>query len=65
MEIKIKLLNDKRYKDCDTFDAAIDRWQNKGWQLADVVQDFENHGYDAVAILWKPIDSAISEGKNE
>ena len=53
MEIKIKLLNDKRYKDYDAFDAAIDRWQEKGWNLVDVVQDIINHGDDAVAILWK------------
>ena len=53
MEIKIKLLNDKRYKNSDTFDTAIERWKEKGWQLADVAQDIKNHGDDAVAILWK------------
>lgn len=54
MEIKVKLLNIKRYKNDDTFEAAIDRWQEKGWILADVAQDFINHGDDAVAILWRP-----------
>ena len=53
MEIKIKLLNSERYKDSDTFDAAIDRWHEKGWKLADVAQDLD-HGDDAVAILWRP-----------
>ena len=55
MEIEIKLLNDKRYKDYDTFEAAIERWQGKGWVLADVAQDIENHFDDAVAILWRSI----------
>lgn len=54
MEIKIKLLNDKRYKNDDTFEAAIERWQEKGWHLADVAQDWPDHNSDAVAILWKP-----------
>lgn len=54
MDIKIKLLNDKRYKDDDSFNVAIDRWQEKGWHLAEVAQDIENNNYDAVAILWMP-----------
>jgi hypothetical protein len=54
MEIKIKLLNDKRYKSGDTFDAAIERWQEKDWNLAEVAQDIPAHGDDAVAILWRP-----------
>lgn len=58
MKIKTKLLDDKRYKNSDTFEAAIERWLEKGWRLADVVQDIEHHGDDAVAILWKPVDSA-------
>ena len=53
MGIEIKLLNDKRYKNEEAFDAAIDRWQEKGWILADVAQDIGNYNYDAVAILWK------------
>ncbi|MDD5591571.1 MAG: hypothetical protein PHY18_06600 [Dehalococcoidales bacterium] len=53
MKVKIKLLNDKNYKNGDTFDTAIVRWQEKGWALADVAEDLE-HGDDAVAILWKP-----------
>lgn len=57
MEIKIKLLNDKKYKDDALFDAAIKRWEEKGWRLADVAQDIPNHGCDAVAILWMPINS--------
>ena len=52
MDIKVKLLNDKRYKNADTFEAAIERWVEKGWQLADVAQDMVHHGDDAVAILW-------------
>lgn len=53
MDIQVKLLNDNRYKDFEHFDAAIERWEEKGWHLADVAQDLENHGDDAVAIIWK------------
>ena len=56
MKIKVRLLYDGKYKDGDAFDAAIDRWRGKGWRLADVVQDLLNHGDDAVAILWMPIN---------
>lgn len=56
MNIKIKLLLDSRYKNSDTFDAAIERWQERGWRLADVAQDFPNHGDEAVAILWRPFE---------
>ena len=65
MEIKVKLLNDKRYKDYDTFEAAIERWQEKGWVLADVAQDIENHFDDAVAILWRSIIKHQSERISE
>lgn len=60
MEIKVKLLNSNKYKDDDNFQAAIDRWKQKGWELADVAQDLVNHGDDAVAILWMPITSKYS-----
>jgi len=54
MRIKIKLLYNDRYKDDDAFDTAIERWKEKGWELADVAQDIKNHGCDAVGILWRP-----------
>lgn len=54
MNIKIKLLNSKRYKDADSFDNAIDRWILRGWQFATVAQDIKKYGDDAVAILWRP-----------
>ena len=57
MDIKVKVLNSKRYKNSDTFESAIDRWLVKGWRLADVAQDIANHGDDAVAILWMPVES--------
>ena len=63
MEIIVKLLNDKRYKDADTFNDAIERWQGKGWRLADVAQDIMGHGCDAVAILWKPKGEVIKESE--
>ena len=53
IRIKIKVLYSDRYKDEDTFDAAIERWQEKGWHLADVAQDFEHCGDAAGAILWR------------
>jgi len=62
MEIIVKLLNDKRYRDADTFDAAIERWQGKGWRLADVAQDIV-HNDDAVAILWRPKGEVIKESE--
>lgn len=52
MEIKVKLLNSGRYKNDETFDAAIERWQEKGWKLADVAQDGSDNYEGAVAILW-------------
>ena len=54
MNIKVKLLNSKRYKNYETMDAAIARWQEKGWRIADVAQDIKEYGDDAVAILWMP-----------
>jgi len=57
MDIKIKLLQVYRYKNDETFGAAIERWQGKGWHLADIAQDIVNHGDDAVAILWMPTTS--------
>lgn len=54
MDIKIKLLNDYKYKNYNAFDTAIERWKEKGWRLAEVAQDIVNHGDDAVAILWMP-----------
>lgn len=56
MRIKIKVLYDDKYKDDDAFNAAIERWQGKGWILADVAQDIIGHGYDSAAILWMPTD---------
>lgn len=56
MKIKIKLLNDKRYKNDETFEAAIERWAEKGWHFAAVAQDFKKYGNDAVAILWRPTE---------
>lgn len=55
MRIKIKILYDDKYKDDDAFGAAIERFQKKGWILADIAQDIQNHGDDAVAILWMPL----------
>jgi hypothetical protein len=54
VKIEIKLLNNKSYKNDDNFNDAIERWQDKGWILADVAQDIKSHGFDAVAILWRP-----------
>lgn len=62
MRIKIKILYDDKYKDANHFDAAIDRWQEKGWYLADVAQDYPEHGDDAAAILWKPIQGRRGDG---
>ncbi len=59
MEIVVKLLNGKRYKDADTFEVAIERWVEKGWQLADIAQDIAGHGDDAIAILWKAIEGEV------
>jgi len=53
IRIITKVLYSDRYKDSDTFDAGIERWREKGWQLADVAQDFEHCGDSAAAILWR------------
>jgi len=53
IRVKTKILYSDRYKDGDSFDAAIERWIEKGWHLADVAQDFENCGDAAGAILWQ------------
>lgn len=61
MRIKIKVIYDDKYKDYDAFDAAIERWQEKGWILADTAQDFKNHGDAAAAIFWRPIPDSVPD----
>lgn len=58
MRIKIKVIYDDNYKDDDAFDAAIDRWLEKGWELLDVVQDFNNYSDNNAAIFWRPVASS-------
>jgi len=55
MRIKVKILYSDRYKDEDTFADAIERWQLKGWHLADTAQDFAQYGNDGAAILWRAV----------
>ena len=53
IRIKTKVLYSDRYRDGDTFEAALERWQEKGWKVADVAQDFKYCGDAAAAILWR------------
>jgi len=61
IRIITKILYDDRYKDAESFDKAIDRWKEKGWELADVAQDLVNCGDTAAAILWRVDNSGVKQ----
>jgi hypothetical protein len=60
VRIITKVLYTDHYKDGDAFDAALERWKEKGWNLADIAQDLKKSD-DAAAILWRSYDEAMNE----
>ena len=53
LKIKVKVLYDYKYKNDDAYEKAIERWDAKGWVVADVAQDFVNCGDQAATIIYK------------
>ena len=51
MRIKVKVLYDDKYKTGEHFDSAIERWEAKGWVLADVVNSFKDYSNAAIIYL--------------
>ena len=51
MKIKVKVIYERNYKNGDTFDVAIDRWCDKGWLCADVVNSFKENTNAAILYL--------------
>lgn len=51
MRLEIKVLYEEKYKDSDKFDEALERWENKGWQVADTVYSLEEN--TNAAIIYK------------
>ena len=59
MKLKVRILYDARYKDFDSFETALERWESKGWTIADVANSLsENRN---AAIIYKVI-SPTKEG---
>jgi len=51
MLVKTKVLYEAKYKDGDKFDEALERWESKGWTVADVCYSFKEN--QNTAILYK------------
>ena len=51
MRIKVKVLYDEKYKSDEHIEKAIERWQDKGWKVADAVYSFKEN--NNAVILYK------------
>lgn len=58
MKIKVKVLYEQNYKNDETFDKAIEGWEERGWIVADSVYSFSEN-LNAV-ILYKDISEVGS-----
>uniref|UniRef100_A0A6M3L778 DUF4177 domain-containing protein n=1 Tax=viral metagenome TaxID=1070528 RepID=A0A6M3L778_9ZZZZ len=57
MKVKVKVLYDKKYKSDEHVEKAIERWELKGWTVADCVYSFKEK--TNATILYKE----VSDGK--
>ena len=63
MLVKVKVLYESKYRDGDKFDEALERWESKGWAIADTVYSFKEQ--TNVAIIYRVVESTWTRKEEE